>query len=228
MAKLLPLYSIASSADVLSTTFDIDAGKAITPIFQARPKMELPVILMGNPALQIGTWSAGNHTVIDISKTLQARPWNIWLRKQRCIIPANCFYGEGDKNTSLVRLLDHRLFGIAGLFDIVNGKIGFTMLTTSSPPILKTQAEQMPVLCTPENSKHWLNSNLGVAELMGIADSSGGHWFDFYPVSEKIKSNQEQNKSLLNPLRASYQQNLETLNKLKADPFKGERGRRHK
>lgn len=228
MDSLLPLYSIASKSELIASTFDVQIGTDLSPVFQARPNMQLPVIMDGNPAIQLGGWGIGQQNKMDISKTLQARPWNIWLRNQRCIIPANCFYGHSQGITSLVRLLDHRLFGIAGLCDINQGRVCFSILTTQSPPILKKQMDEIPILCSPEVSQQWLKANSRVEDLMAIADNAGSYWFDFYPISTEIINYKGQDKELLNPLGSSYQQSLEAMNKLKADPFKGERGRRHK
>ena len=173
-----------------------------------------------------------NITQIDLSKTLKQRPFNLFLRKNRCVVPVNCFIGKSNNKTYVIKLLHDRLFCFGG-FHIQNKKsknYSFCIYETESTDILKPFiGDKMPVLFEVDQADKWLK-NSSIHSLIKMADKSVYKYFDVFEVSNKILDNSANNRGLLKPIGKSLKEHLKErkTSAFEMEQFKKERGHRGK
>jgi putative SOS response-associated peptidase YedK len=240
---MLNLFTIATRASAISEILNVQLQATISPLYQARPGMEIPVILMirGKPVLATAHWGCATEAAtmslntFPTDRVLTQRPFNTWIHTQRCLIPANCFFARrsgkqmqpDDHSTYLIRILQSRLFLMGGLYHTEvqrNGrdKYALVLLTTGSADILRSLSEEMPVLLSRDLMLEWLTAE-HLADIMHLADRSGDHWFDYFPVSDAILTPGVNSRQLLKPLDMSMHERDERLHKLKAGEVKQDR-----
>lgn len=228
---MLNLYTLATGVSALVDMIRLDKALSYTPVNFARPGMNMPVILFegGKKNLISAHWGCMTEAAtmplssFPMEKILTQPPFNRWIHTQRCIIPANCFFTRlpehREYDTYLIRLLQTRIFLMGGLYmtEVRHGKTchSFLLLTTQSADVLQTLTPQMPVIISTDHADSWLHSE-HLIDIMEIADTSGDHWFDYYPVSDRIIQPGEQDKKLLRPLGPSKHEAEAHAHKLKA------------
>lgn len=170
--------------------------------------------------LTYATWGGKLQAKTTMKKILSSQ-YNKLIRKQRCAIPANCFFGIKDSQHYLVRILESRLFYMGGIYTKANNEIHFSVLNTE-PPDMLSFLQTMPVLFKPEWLEEWLHTEQ-LEPIMTLADVSVNHWFDYFKVSNKVATATANNKELLMPLGESYRQFQERERKLRAMEFEKSR-----
>jgi len=100
---MLSLYTISTKPETVTDQCKLSESFSYSPVCQARPGMQLPIIIQINnkPSPVIANW-------------VTKRPL-ILIRKQRCAVPANCFFSVKDGQPYLIRLLQHRMFLMGGI-----------------------------------------------------------------------------------------------------------------
>ena len=199
--------------------------------------MLLPVILRSGESISIELAHWGHtppkmHSPIQaypIDKTPVRPPFNRWIRLNRCLVPANCFFMREKQSdrVHLIRLLDKRLFMIGGICLTPDDQdrddaTHFFLLTTDSADILQPLGHFMPVIIPPDEAKQWLEAD-HLMDLMQMADRSGDYWFDYFPVSSKVLAPGSNSRNLLRPEGLSVREIAARDQKLKAVDLKQER-----
>ena len=141
MPSPLIAYSLATVPDKIAELCGLGHTAKYEKKYQARPGQKLPIITLndGVPEISEAWWGIrGNlsSAFLDMSRVLKTRPYNVLIRRQRCAVPANCFITWNNKNVHLVRLLQHRLFLMGGIWQEYKGERYFTLLETESADIL--------------------------------------------------------------------------------------------
>ena len=223
---MIPLYTISSKPETIIDQCKLAEPFSCSPVYQARPGMKLPVIIQreNKTELVMAQWGI-KKPLIGVDRILSMRPYNILVRKQRCAIPANCFFSQKKDQPHLIRLLQYRLFLMGGLFHYAEGEFYFTLLQAHSADMLSQMEGQMPVVMAPGKLFSWLKGT-EVSRVMHYADRAGSYWFDYFPVSGKILDANRNSKEWLQPLGISQQQLKEHENKLRALTFEKERPNR--
>jgi putative SOS response-associated peptidase YedK len=99
------------------------------------------------------------------------------MRHRRSLVPTDGFYEwtgkPGAKQPHLIRMKDHVLFALAGLWEHWLGADGseletMAILTTSANADMAHVHDRMPVIVAPQNFERWLDCRSGTA--IGIAD----------------------------------------------------------
>jgi putative SOS response-associated peptidase YedK len=221
-----------------------------SPLYQARPGMQLPVIVQPHsvskkpgihPVLISAHWGCQTEAAtmsihaFPMDRILTQSPFNRWIHTQRCLIPVNCFFGRNknialgpeDNDTFLIRILQSRVFLLGGLYAVERNVRGvdshtFLVLTTQSADVLQPLMDQMPVVMLPENIETWLASD-HLIDIMHLADRSGDHWFDYFAVSSNILTPGMNSKNLLKPISISLREQEAREHKLKAIDVKQDR-----
>lgn len=239
---MLNLYTVATRPDALSNLLHVPLHDTVKPIYQARPGMLLPIVLNQNnqPIIVNARWGYETEPrmmptyAVRMDNILTQAPFNRWIHTQRCLVPANCFFGRAsnvspsdDSDIFLIRLLTSRLFCMGGLYTTeqnAQGKISyrFTLLTTESADILRLLMDQMPVVMLQDHLHTWLNAE-HLIDIMHLADRAGDHWFDYYAVDHDIITPGNNRRDLLKPLGVSLREKEERVQKLKAIDVKQER-----
>lgn len=230
------LYTIVSPKKEIEHLSRIRPFPKYDKLFQARPGHELPIIartgtqLTGIKAIW-GIEHRGKYiTSIDVSKILLRKPFNLWFRKYRCAIPANCFYASREEGkVHLIRVLKQRTFMIGGVClppSETGSKHQFALLTVESADILQRVTDSMPVIFGCHKTANWIEEET-ILKVMGICDRSGDHWFDYYKVHPRIIEPKWNEKDLLKPMGISFREWQEREEKLNALDIKDDRFNRN-
>jgi putative SOS response-associated peptidase YedK len=230
---MIPLYTITSKAETIAECCKLAEGFSYSPVFQARPGMKLPILIQkeGKIELIMARWGV-KKPLVDVDRILSTRPYNILIRKQRCAVPANCFFSLKRDQPYLIRLLQYRLFLMGGMFHYSEGEFYFTLLQAHAPDMLNSMEGKIPVVMAPEKPSSpegapsgWL-SGAEVGRVMRYADRAGSYWFDYFPVSKQILETGQNNKDMLKPLGISQNELKEHEKKLTALAFEKARPNR--
>lgn len=225
---MIPLYTISSKPDTVQEQCKLTEYFSFSAAYQARPGMKLPIIIQKDPKekpeLVMARWGA-KKPLVTMDRILSTRPYNVLVRRQRCAIPANCFFALKKDQPHLVRLLQYRMFLMGGIFHYAEEEFYFALLQTDPADMLNSLEGQMPVVLAPEKLSSWLRGD-EVGRIMHYADRSGSFWFDYFPVSKKILEPGQNSKELLGPQGVSQQQMKDHQKKLTAIAFEKERPNR--
>ena len=188
--------------------------------------MKLPIVIQQEKKIQVVTAQWGiKNPMVSMDRILSTRPYNILVRKQRCAIPANCFFSAEKEQPYLIRLLQYRLFIMGGIFHYADETFSFALLQCHPADGLGRMEGQMPVIMAPEKLSSWLNGT-DAGRVMHYADRAGSYWFDYFRVSKKIMDGNQNDKELLKPEGISQQQLKEHEKKLTTLAFEKERPNR--
>ena len=223
---MLPLYTISTKPAAIIEQCKFAEPFSFSPVYQARPGMQLPVIIQQEGRLIpiVAQWGT-KKPLVSVDRILSTRPYNILVRRQRCAVPANCFFAMKNDQPYLIRLLQYRMFLMGGIFHFVEGQFYFTLLQAHPADMLNAMEGQMPVVMAPEKCSSWLKGS-DASRVMHYADRAGSYWFDYYPVSKKIQESGHNDPELLKPEGISQQQLKDHEKKLTALAFDKDRPNR--
>lgn len=152
--QIRPRYNVAPAQDVLAVRADLNARRA-------------EMLRWG----LVPSWSkeqpGGNSMINARAETLDDRPaFRDAFARRRCLIPATGFFEWSQdgktKRPWSIRMKDHRVFGIAGLWDTWRGPDQiiqtFTILTTTPNSVVANIHDRMPVIIAVESHDEWLFS----------------------------------------------------------------------
>jgi putative SOS response-associated peptidase YedK len=237
---MLPFYTISTKPEHIAEQFNLLEATPYENAYQAHPGTALPILIKEDEQVQQfeGSWemkaSAKSTRMIpfvSMDNILTTRPFNVLLRKQRCVVPVNCFFGIKNDKPYVIKLLKDRLFGMGGIYTLEqkNGVpiYRFAILTTAAPPILTPYLDQIPVLFVPDRHDKWLGTDR-VAKVMKYADYAATNWFDLFEVSDQILQGKPNEKTLLTPVGPSLSQLMAQQNKVQTEALEKMRGHRGK
>lgn len=218
-------YTIGASSNELKNFFRVDPHGFDGPRYNAAPAQLLPVITMGSSGLSHFYWGAPpqwasgksiSEKIINVRIEQMEERASIRrrMKKHRCIIPADGFYGWkkiGKKTTVPYRfeLKAKGLFAIAGLWeeyeDLPTGQAGekgemvhtFTALTEPSSPEVIAVSERMPFILTPETAVKWLDENVESGEILKLTRTPP--LLVGYTVSPRVNAVENDNVTLIQP-----------------------------
>tara|TARA_B110000305_G_C19363578_1_gene600752 strand:- start:155 stop:844 length:690 start_codon:yes stop_codon:yes gene_type:complete len=198
---MIDTYTIATKISEIKKECKIEQDFDYEFAYQARPKMDLPIIISENNKLKLVSAKLGIYTglsAISMKPILTNPTFNKLIRKNRCAIPTNCFFGTNNGKSILIKLVKPRLFYMGGVFKKTATEYQFSLLNNESPDVL-TFLKYSPVLFSIKKVTQWLSEN-NLETVMNIADQSGNYWFDYFEVDSKIHSTNKNSKSLLKPI----------------------------
>jgi putative SOS response-associated peptidase YedK len=230
---MIERYSITVSADVIRERFSVDVPEFYKPRFNAAPTQLLPVITSASPrGVSLFYW--GTSPEWSKNKVLSERSINIRsesfedkpalkraLKKNRCLIPADGFYGwkkVGKKTNIPYRfVLNSRdPFSIAGLWEEFEDTDGneiqtFTMITQTSNELVSLVQERMPVILNRQTEKLWLDANSDEETLLGTLTRYPAAAMNNYPVAPTISDSTTDLPSMIIPTPPADQHGNLTL-----------------
>lgn len=200
---MFPIYTITTFPSHLGNATKLEAFPEYHPAYQARPGDLLPVVIETEQHVQgeLMYWGLKSTTAIRMEKILTRSPYNVMIRAQRAVIPANCFFGRRDGQAFLIKLIQERTFGMGGIYQPAkkpSGKGHFVPLTVEAPDFLSPYSERIPVLFTLSEYEEWLLTP-ELKMVMEMADQSAHRWFDLFPVDNAIFQGGHNDKALLRP-----------------------------
>jgi putative SOS response-associated peptidase YedK len=226
-------YSITATGAQVSERFSVDVPEFYKPHYNASPTQLLPVITSATPhGLSLFYWGtapgwAKNKTVIEkiINSHAEDFPEKASLKKalkkQRCIVPADGFYGwkkVGKKTSVPYRFVfkSQTMFSIPGLWEDFEDTEGnqiqtFSIITTAADKVVGAIQERMPVILNSQSEKVWLDVNVSEEQLLNTLSGSDTKDLNYYPVSPRISQRDIDVPSLIIPTPPSDQHGNLTL-----------------
>lgn len=230
---MIDRYSITVSADIIRERFSVDVPEFYKAHYNAAPTQLLPVITSASPqGLSLYYW--GTSPAWSRDRSLTERSINIRteffpekpalrraLVKNRCVIPADGFYGW--KKVGKKTIIPYRFvlkkkepFGIAGMWEEFEDTEGneiqtFTLVTQPANELVAGIQERMPVILNKQNEKLWLHPEAGEAALLDALTPIAATAMDHYPVSPAIKDSHADFPSMIIPTPPADQHGNLTL-----------------
>lgn len=205
---MIDRYSITVTPEVIRDRFSVDVLDFYKPHYNAAPMHLLPVITNTNPdgvsLFYWGTSPEWSKNKMPSEKTINVRAESFdekpalkkALRKNRCLIPADGFYGwkkVGKKTAIPYRfVLNSRdPFAMAGLWEEFEDTEGkeiqtFTVITHESNELVGQVQERMPVILTRQDEVLWLDNTTAEDALTALLRPYPAAGMTHYPVSPRI------------------------------------------
>lgn len=230
---MIDRYSITASSSEVAERFSVDVPEFYKAHYNASPTHLLPVITSTTPqGLSLFYWGTAPEWAKN--KALSEKIINLHgedfpekpglqkaLLKQRCIVPADGFYGwkKIGKKTSIPYrfiLKTQGLFSFPALWEEFEDTDGnqiqtFTIITSPSNSVVNVIQERMPLILDRESEKTWLNKESSEEVLLEIIKTPGTVDLDYYPVSPRISQQNVDVPSLIVPTPPSDQHGNLTL-----------------
>jgi len=204
-----------------SPSFNISPGKSSLIIPGDAPEKIMPAIFGLTPfwakksmylfnARAEGDRNKENDPKFKGAKDIINKPaFRKPIRSQRCLVPADAFIEGTTKNglsePYLVFLKNkQRPFSFAGLYDDwINPQTGetlrsFSIITATANELMqKIPHHRSPVILTPYQEKKWLSSRTALTDITDMLYPFDANLMDAYPISDKVKSPQNDEASLI-------------------------------
>lgn len=218
-------YSLAATADQLQQFFSVDPHGLGKPRYNAAPAQLLPVITLGSQGLSHFYWGTapewsknkpiGEKIINTRIEQIVERPTiRKQLKKQRCIVPADGFYGWkkiGKKTVVPYRfeLKPKGMFAMAGLWDEYDDEDGnmihtFMVITVPSTSAVAEISERMPAMLTRDEIAVWTNAEASEEQLLDCLHPFAGQ-LEYFSVSPRIADVKADDASMIIPAPPSDQ-----------------------
>jgi putative SOS response-associated peptidase YedK len=230
---MIDRYSLTNSAEVIRERFSVDVTDSYKAHYNAAPTHLLPVITStsarGISLFYWGTAPEWAKNKVLSEKIINTRAESFAekpalmkaLKKNRCLIPADGFYGwkrVGKKTAIPYRFILNTRdpFSIAGLWEEFEDTEGnqiqtFTMITQGSNELVTQVQERMPVILTRQSEKIWLDNGSDEETLLGLLTAYPAAAMNHYPVSPGISDIRSDVPSLIIPTPPADQHGNLTL-----------------
>lgn len=204
---MIERYTITATREQLQKRFGVDVSDAYKPFYNAAPTHLLPVVLQGSAGISFFYWGtppgwAKNKNVseklINIrGESFSDRPaMRKVLKKYRCLIPADGFYGwkkVGKKTMIPYRFLltDKSILSLAGIWEEFEDNEGqvhhtFMVITVAANNTVSSISERMPVMFDKVQETVWMNGESSEEELLALLKPYAENKISLYTVSPRI------------------------------------------
>jgi putative SOS response-associated peptidase YedK len=178
-------FSVNDAKDVYERFDTYNELADLTARYNVAPGQMNPVITSHSPnEISRMFWGLIPHWARDDSfkyKTINARVETVAtlptfrdaFRRKRCIVPATGFFEPDKINVKKApfpwhyfRLLDQKIFGFAGIYDVWTGKKtgkeirSYTIITTTPNSLVGQIHDRMPVILNPDDEAAWLDPDI--------------------------------------------------------------------
>jgi len=224
---MLDRYSITAPSQKLAERFSVDVPAGYTPRYNAAPSQLLPVITTDSPqGVSFFYWgiapdwaknkSISERIINQRADQLAERPTALkTLRKRRCLVPADGFYGW--KKVSKKATIPYRftlkskaIFSFPALWEEYDDDEGnffhtFSIITLPSNQLVATTSETMPAILDEASEKIWLDKTSTESELLKLLLPLHDEVMDNYTISPQIYLTSNDRPSLILPAPPSDQ-----------------------
>jgi putative SOS response-associated peptidase YedK len=153
----------------------------------------------------------GNRMINARAETVATKPaFRAALRKRRCLIPADGFYGWQPigrrKQPVYIAMKSREPFSFAGLWESWTAPDGeeiksCTIITTEANELLKPIHDRMPVILAKDAEAIWLDPTIQEPErLLSLLKPYPSVEMEVYPVSPKVNSPANDGPGCIQPL----------------------------
>jgi putative SOS response-associated peptidase YedK len=216
-------FTLTVSARVLADLFDVDDVPESPPRYNIAPTQKVPVIrsdLEGDRGVAVAHWGLipswakdrklAARMINARGETVASKPaFRAAVRTRRCLIPADGFYEwrklEGGKQPYLIRFVDGRPFGFAGLWERWHDPEGqsvdsFTIITTAPNHLVDAIHDRMPVILDPDDYEEWLKpEQLPPQRLGDLLVACPDEAMEAFPVSARVNNPRNDDPECIEP-----------------------------
>ncbi len=190
-------------------TFNCDLG-IYKPNFNAFPGANYPIYI-GNRETIPMAWGYYypklKSTFLDIpvsNKIIYDKRFQISIRKQRCIIPANCVSLNFNGRRFLIYDKGSRLFGMAGMYsEYWNEKIlcrTFAVLSRPSTGLFAALGnKEEPIILDKHSYSRWLKPD-GLSQATYLIECENHCEFEALPIVSLMNDISQNSKEVLTPI----------------------------
>jgi putative SOS response-associated peptidase YedK len=217
---MIERYTITATREQLQQRFAIEVPEFYKTHFNAAPTHLLPAILQGSLGVSLFFWGtppewAKNKTVSEKLINIRAESFTErpatrkTLKKYRCLIPCDGFYGwkkVGKKTLIPYRfvLAENALFSLAGIWEEFEDTEGathhtFKLITIESNDLVASVSDRMPVLFEKNQEAVWMNAESTEEQLLELLKPNSEAKLTMYTVSPRINDTNLDVPSLIIP-----------------------------
>lgn len=139
-------------------------GEEALPAGDVVPSRPAPVLVLreGKIVADLFTWglpgTRGGLVINARAETAAQRPmFRDSVLARRCVVPTTGFYEwDAARHKYLFRLPGSALLYLAGLYDYVDGRDRYVILTTAPNASMASVHDRMPLVLQPEQIRPWL------------------------------------------------------------------------
>ncbi|MCF7861733.1 SOS response-associated peptidase [Candidatus Woesearchaeota archaeon] len=207
--------SIAVSMDLLTVRFGVEPPQEeFQPRYNAAPMQRLPVILDSAPKqISMARWGfvphwskdedIGSRLINARSETITEKPaFRDSFKNRRCLVLADGFY---EWQIVKERKIPYRFvmknkepFALAGLWDVHDDVITFTIVTTQPNEIMKPIHNRMPVILNRDSENEWIKK-IDSSQLVDMMVPFSSNEMSYYMVSDKVNNPKNDTPNVINP-----------------------------
>ncbi|MBI0583404.1 MAG: SOS response-associated peptidase [Methanomassiliicoccus sp.] len=216
-------FTIGEIKDLV-TRFSIDQPIADMPRprYNLAPTQDAPIVVRASPnRLVMMRWGLipfwakdakiGSKMINARAEGLSDKPaFRVSLKERRCLVPTTGFYEwkrtDGGKAPYLARVIDDKLFAMAGLYDRWKDPSGsevlsFTIITTAANELMAKVHDRMPVILSKEDEDRWLTPGpIGEAERERMFAPYPPERMEAFPVSRQVNDISNDSPALVRPI----------------------------
>ncbi len=155
-------YSLHASPEVIALQFGLEALPEVRARYNICPGTE--ILAVGNDRkARLLPWGAGGRFANARAESVADRSaFRNAFRQFRCLVPASGFYEWQNigrtKQPWYIRPAEQKLFALAGIVMLWQGKRSVTLITTEPNQLMRGIHDRMPVLIAPGDYTAWLDS----------------------------------------------------------------------
>lgn len=181
---MISRYSLYTTAD-LRDRFTLADGlpKGIKPRYNIHPTLQAPVIINkdDHTAVEQMSWgltpkgAKNTNSVfryktynVPSEKILSKHSWEMAVRHNRCLVPANGFYQlveQGNKKQAYyIQVKGTPIFAFAGIYSSWNDGdetySTYSIITSDAPYALRNISDRMPIVLSQSEETRWLDTSI--------------------------------------------------------------------
>lgn len=214
-------YALTSPPAVIAARFQLLWTPEIEPHYNIAPSQMVPVVRETGHVreLTLLKWGLIPRWAKDAqigAKLINARAESVAekpafrdaYRRRRCLVPADAFYEwkgvAGRKQPYCIRMRDHDLFAMAGLWEhwvAPDGHVveSCTIVTVDANALVAELHNRMPLILAPAGYDAWLDPETTDAAL---PHAVAAQEMKAYPVSPLVSNARNDDPACLNPIEA--------------------------
>jgi putative SOS response-associated peptidase YedK len=210
-------FSIYSTAQELTSRFDLPITEEYKFHYNATPGQQLPLILNErDDAIVLGKWGLLPVWKQDVKDTgiintradsLDTKPmFKRYFQNKHCLVIANGFFewldtGNG-KIPYYITLKNKEPFAFAGIWDLYKDtdditRPMFSIITTEPNKSISKIHNRMPVILPREQEKYWLDVSRFTASLKKLLIPYPNKELEIYEVSKLVNSPLNDTKDII-------------------------------
>jgi len=214
-------YALTSPPAAIAERFHLLWAPKIEAHYNIAPSQRIPVVRETAEGRELALlkwglipwWAKDAHIGSKLAnaraESLASKPaFRDAYRYRRCLVPADAFYEwkpvAGRKQPYCIRMRDHALFGMAGLWEhwvAPDGQVveSCTIVTVDANALVGELHDRMPLILAPGDSAAWLGAGTTEAALPHAVAAEA---MVAYPVSPLVSNARNDDPACLVPIDA--------------------------